>query len=168
MADYFFFSSRRRHTRYWRDWSSDVCSSDLTQLEQLYPVAIEPEDLDPNSLERSALIGDLREDVVKAYDEREQGLGRELMRSLERFVLLQIIDERWREHLHDMDYRREGIHLRGFAQIDPLGAYKNEAFEMFTALINGIWEEFARYIFHVDVEVQAPDGEGVPAGAGAG
>jgi preprotein translocase subunit SecA len=143
----------------------------FTQLEQLYPVAIEPEDLDPNSLERSALIGDLREDVVKAYDEREQELGQELMRALERFVLLQIIDERWREHLHDMDYLREGIHLRGFAQIDPLVAYKNEAFEMFTALINAIWEEFARYIFHVDVEVQGPDGEGVPAGgavAGAG
>ena len=48
------------------------------------------------------------------------------MRELERFMLLQIIDERWREHLHDMDYLREGIHLRGFAQIDPLVAYKNE------------------------------------------
>ncbi|HLL85729.1 MAG TPA: SEC-C metal-binding domain-containing protein, partial [Thermoleophilaceae bacterium] len=140
----------------------------FTQLEQLYPVAIQPEDLDPNALERTALIGDLRDDVVKAYDEREQELGQELMRALERFVLLQIIDERWREHLHDMDYLREGIHLRGFAQIDPLVAYKNEAFEMFTALINGIWEEFARYIFHVDVEVQGPDGEALPEAAGAG
>ena len=54
------------------------------------------------------------------------------MRALERYMLLQIIDERWREHLHDMDYLREGIHLRGFAQIDPLVAYKNEGFEMFT------------------------------------
>src|SRR5829696_608343 len=137
----------------------------FTQLEQLYPVAIQPEDLDPNALERTALIGDLRDDVVKAYDELEQ----ELMRALERFVLLQIIDERWREHLHDMDYLREGIHLRGFAQIDPLVAYKNEAFEMFTALINGIWEEFARYIFHIDVEVQGPDGEAIPeAGTAVG
>jgi preprotein translocase subunit SecA len=139
----------------------------FTQLEQLYPVAIEPGDLDPNSLERSALIADLREDVVKAYDERETELGPELMRALERFVLLQIIDERWREHLHDMDYLREGIHLRGFAQIDPLVAYKNEGFEMFTALINAIWEEFARYIFHVDVEVEGPDGQALPVGNGA-
>ena len=89
------------------------------------------------------------------------------MRALERFILLQIIDERWREHLHDMDYLREGIHLRGFAQIDPLVAYKNEGFEMFTGLMNSIWEEFARYIFHVEVEVegqeqQAPE----PAGRG--
>ena len=70
--------------------------------------------------------------MVEAYDEREEELGDELMRALERFMLLQIIDERWREHLHDMDYLREGIHLRGFAQIDPLVAYKNEGFEMFT------------------------------------
>ena len=65
------------------------------------------------------------------------------MRALERFMLLQIIDERWREHLHDMDYLREGIHLRGFAQIDPLVAYKNEGFDMFRELMNSIWEEFA-------------------------
>ena len=63
------------------------------------------------------------------YDQREEELGEELMRALERFLLLQIIDQRWREHLYDMDYLREGIHLRGFAQIDPLVAYKNEAFD---------------------------------------
>ena len=92
--------------------------------------------------------------MVDAYNEREQELGAELMRALERFMLLQIIDERWREHLHDMDYLREGIHLRGFAQIDPLVAYKNEGFEMFTELMNNIWDEFARYIFNVEVAVE--------------
>ena len=75
------------------------------------------------------------------------------MRQLERGILLQIIDNRWREHLAEMDYLREGIHLRGFAQIDPLVAYKNEGFGMFEALMNSIWEEFARLIFHVEVEV---------------
>jgi len=84
--------------------------------------------------------------VIEAYDEREEELGDELMRALERFMLLQIIDERWREHLHDMDYLREGIHLRGFAQIDPLVAYKNEGFKMFEELMASIWEEFARVI----------------------
>jgi preprotein translocase subunit SecA len=69
-------------------------------------------------------------------------------------MLLQIIDERWREHLHDMDYLREGIHLRGFAQIDPLVAYKNEGFDMFTELMNNIWDEFARYVFNVEVQVE--------------
>ena len=103
---------------------------------------------------REALIEKLRADVVDAYNEREEELGDELMRALERFMLLQIIDNRWREHLHDMDYLREGIHLRGFAQIDPLVAYKNEGFEMFTELMNNIWDEFARYIFNVEVAVE--------------
>jgi preprotein translocase subunit SecA len=75
------------------------------------------------------------------------------MRQLERAILLQIIDNRWREHLFEMDYLREGIHLRGFAQIDPLVAYKNEGFSMFESLMHSIWEEFARLIFHVEVEV---------------
>ena len=74
-------------------------------------------------------------------------------------MLLQIIDERWREHLHDMDYLREGIHLRGFAQIEPLVAYKNEGFGMFTQLMNAIWEEFARYIFVVEIEVDPEDNQ---------
>ncbi|TMM12272.1 MAG: preprotein translocase subunit SecA [Actinobacteria bacterium] len=142
---------------YAEDWDID---SLLTQLEQMYPVALAPEEFDPQTADRVSMIAELREDVVKAYDEREEELGAELMRALERYILLQIIDDRWREHLHDMDYLREGIHLRGFAQIDPLVAYKNEGFEMFTALINSIWEEFARYIFNVEVEIEAENGQG--------
>ncbi|MBX5470261.1 MAG: preprotein translocase subunit SecA [Thermoleophilaceae bacterium] len=140
---------------YPEDWDLDGL---FTQLEQMYPVALTAEDVDPGTVDRQALISELREDVVKAYDEREEELGEELMRALERFILLQIIDDRWREHLHDMDYLREGIHLRGFAQIDPLVAYKNEGFEMFTALMNSIWDEFTRYIFHVEVEVEGANG----------
>jgi preprotein translocase subunit SecA len=82
------------------------------------------------------------------------------MRALERYLLLQIIDQRWREHLYDMDYLREGIHLRGFAQIDPLVAYKNEAFELFRDLMNTIWSDFARMIFNVEVEVEGDGGNG--------
>ena len=130
-----------------------------TQLEQMYPVGIDFDELDPNRTDRASLIGELREDIVDAYADREEELGSELMRALERFMLLQIIDERWREHLHDMDYLREGIHLRGFAQIDPLVAYKNEGFEMFTGLMNAIWEEFGRYIFVVEVEVEGQNGQ---------
>ncbi len=132
----------------------------FTQLEQIYPVAIAPEDVNPQTLDKASLTVDLREDIVKAYDEREEELGDELMRYLERWILLQIIDERWREHLHDMDYLREGIHLRGLAQIDPLVAYKNEGFEMFTALMNSIWEEFARFIFRVEVQIEGENGDG--------
>src|SRR3954451_9296239 len=140
---------------YVEDWDIDGL---LTQLEQIYPIAIMPEDIDSGSVERESLKDELREDAINAYDEREQELGPELMREIERFSLLQIIDERWREHLHDMDYLREGIHLRGFAQEDPLVAYKNEGFDMFTSLIQAIWEEFARFIFHVEVQVEGPTG----------
>ena len=82
------------------------------------------------------------------------------MRALERFLLLQIIDQRWREHLYDMDYLREGIHLRGFAQIDPLVAYKNEAFTLFQDMMNTIWADFARMVYNVEVEVDAGQGDG--------
>ena len=81
------------------------------------------------------------------------------MRALERFLLLQIIDQRWREHLYDMDYLREGIHLRGFAQIEPLVAYKNEAFELFRDLMNSIWADFAQMIFHVEVTPMDENGQ---------
>ncbi len=139
-----------------------------TQLEQMYPIGIALEDLDRNAIVREDLIDDLKKDAVDAYDEREQELGTDVMRALERYMLLQIIDERWREHLHDMDYLREGIHLRGFAQIEPLVAYKNEGFEMFTDLMNNIWEEFARYIFNVEVKVEGQNGDGQqwPVGGG--
>ncbi|MEA2439841.1 MAG: preprotein translocase subunit SecA [Thermoleophilaceae bacterium] len=140
---------------YVEDWDLEGL---FTQLEQIYPTALTVEELDPNTIERESLKAELQEDAIKAYDEREEELGEELMRQIERYILLQIIDDRWREHLHDMDYLREGIHLRGFAQIDPLVAYKNEGFEMFTALIAAIWEEFARYIFHVEVEYEGENG----------
>ncbi len=130
-----------------------------TQLEQMYPVGIDLEEMDPNNADRAGVIAELREDIVEAYADREEELGPEIMRALERFMLLQIIDERWREHLHDMDYLREGIHLRGFAQIEPLVAYKNEGFGMFTQLMNAIWEEFARYIFVVEIEVDPEDNQ---------
>ena len=94
------------------------------------------------------------------------------MGQLERFLLLQIIDERWREHLFDVDSLREGIHLRGFVQIDPLVAYKNEAFTLFGDLINSIWADYTRLIFNVQVQVQGENGGAgaapVPAFAAAG
>ena len=76
------------------------------------------------------------------------------MRVLERVLLLEIIDQRWQEHLYDMDYLQQGIHLRGFAQIEPLVAYKNEAFELFRDLMNSVWGDFARLIFHVEVTLR--------------
>jgi preprotein translocase subunit SecA len=105
----------------------------------------------------------LETEASELYERREADLGEELMRALERYLLLQIIDERWREHLYDMDYLREGIHLRGFAQIDPLVAYKNEAFTLFGDLMNSVWADYARMIFNVQVNVEGENGGGPPA-----
>jgi preprotein translocase subunit SecA len=145
----------------------------IGQVEQIFPVEIDPAKLAPDQVERGELTELLTEAALELYERREQELGEELMRALERYLLLEIIDQRWREHLYDMDYLREGIHLRGFAQIEPIVAYKNEAFELFTDLMNGIWADFARMIFNVDVQVEG-DGGGpgapapVPARPGAG
>jgi preprotein translocase subunit SecA len=134
----------------------------LGALSQIYPVTLSPEQVDGRRIDQSRLVEIVTEDAIRQYDAREAEFGEELMRALERFVLLQIIDERWREHLHDMDYLREGIHLRGFAQMEPLVAYKNEAFTLFEDLMNTIWTDFARMIFHVQVAPAAANGAAVP------
>ena len=131
-----------------------------TQLRQIWPLSVEVASMAPETVEREALKDTLDEDAMNAYDEREKQLGEELMRYLERSILLQVIDNRWREHLFDMDYLREGIHLRGFAQIDPLVAYKNEGFAMFEELMHSIWEEFSKLIFRVEVEVDPAQAAG--------
>ncbi len=141
-------------TDYFEDWDLDEL---WTQLDQIFEVDFLPEELDAQATERDVLKSLLIEDAHKLYDEREQQLTPDVMRALERFLLLQIIDERWREHLFDMDYLREGIHLRGFAQIEPLVAYKNEAFTLFEDLMNAIWQTFARMVYNVEVTVEADE-----------
>jgi preprotein translocase subunit SecA len=141
---------------YVEDWDLDGL---FTALEDIYPVRLSAADVSSESLGREELVQRLATDATEQYDRREQELGEELMRALERYLLLQIIDQRWREHLYDMDYLREGIHLRGFAQIDPLVAYKNEAFTLFSDLMNTIWSDFTRMIFHVEVQVEGENGD---------
>jgi preprotein translocase subunit SecA len=135
----------------------------IDAVNQIFPFDADPEDFRGETFDRAEMIDRLAEEAGRAYDKREEELGPELMRALERYLLLQLIDERWREHLYDMDYLREGIHLRGFAQIEPIVAYKNEAFALFTDLMNSIWSDFTRMVFNVQVEVQAPPPEPEPA-----
>jgi preprotein translocase subunit SecA len=140
------------------DWDLDGLA---TALQDVFPgdFATDEEELRQYP-DRAELTEGLTNEAIALYDRREAELGDELMRALERYLLLQIIDQRWREHLYDMDYLREGIHLRGFAQIDPLVAYKNEAFELFRDLMNTVWSDFARMIFHVEVEIEGANGNG--------
>jgi len=141
------------------DWDLDGL---FTALGQFFPLDIGGEDLDPETVDRVSLTDRITSLAMERYNAREEALGEDLMGALERFLLLQIIDERWREHLFDMDYLREGIHLRGFAQIDPLVAYKNEAFALFGDLMNSVWADFARMIFNVEVNIEGENGGGPP------
>jgi preprotein translocase subunit SecA len=152
------------------DWDLDGM---FTALGQFFPVDLGSEDLDPTTVDHDALRERMVTDAIERYDAREQALGEELMGALERFLLLQTIDERWREHLFDMDYLREGIHLRGFAQLDPLVAYKNEAFTLFSDLMNSVWSDYARMVFNVQVNIEDQPtlnggGAQVPAFAASG
>ncbi|HEV7773370.1 MAG TPA: preprotein translocase subunit SecA [Conexibacter sp.] len=141
---------------YAEDWDLEGL---FARVAEIFPVGFGLEDVDPGSTHREELTERLVEDALRLYDDRERELGDELMRVLERYLLLQTIDQRWREHLYDMDYLREGIGLRGLAQVDPLIAYKNEGFELFQDLMNTIWSDFARMIFNVEIELEA---EGEP------
>ncbi|HET8979523.1 MAG TPA: preprotein translocase subunit SecA [Solirubrobacteraceae bacterium] len=146
-------------TEFVEDWDLEGL---MRRIEEVFTPTEDLSLEDPGRLDREELTTNLSEQALTQYDRREEELGEELMRGVERYLLLEIIDQRWQEHLYDMDYLREGIHLRGFAQIEPLVAYKNEAFELFRELMNSIWADFARLIFHVQVTVQDESGQAVP------
>jgi preprotein translocase subunit SecA len=152
-----------QHTQadYIEDWDMDGL---FTAVGQFFPLDLGDEDLDRDTVDRNELTDRIVDEALTRYKAREDSLGTELMEALERFLLLQTIDERWREHLFDMDYLREGIHLRGFAQIDPLVAYKNEAFVLFGDLMNSVWSDYARMIYNVQVNVEGQNG-GAQGGA---
>ena len=98
-------------------------------------------------------------DASAFYEKREAELGSEVMRDVERQVMLRIIDQRWREHLEEMDYLQEGINLRAMGQMDPLTEWQREGFEMFGEMMKGIAQDFVRYVMHVQVvrqEAPAP------------
>jgi preprotein translocase subunit SecA len=90
-------------------------------------------------------------DASRYYAQRETEMGEQTMREVERQVMLRIIDQRWREHLEEMDYLQEGINLRAMGQKDPLTEWQREGFEMFGALMKGIAQDFVKYVMHVQV-----------------
>ena len=142
---------------YPEDWDLDKL---WTALGQLYPVGVTVAELEEQSgsgragLTAEFLTEELTNDIHLAYDRRESELGEEVTRELERRVILSVLDRKWREHLYEMDYLRDGIGLRAMAQRDPLVEYQREGYELFTAMMDAIKEETVGYLFHV--EVQAP------------
>ncbi|WP_405088807.1 preprotein translocase subunit SecA [Microbispora sp. NBC_01389] len=128
---------------------------------QLYPVSLTVDQLVEEAggakedLDAKLIADKIKEDALQAYDRREEELGPEAMRELERRVILSVLDRKWREHLYEMDYLQEGIGMRAYAQKDPLIEYQREGFEMFAAMLDGIKEESVGYLFNLEVEVQA-------------
>ncbi len=155
---------------YAEDWDLDKL---WTALRTLYPVSIRWQDLtggsvedgdldDPGELTRDALTAAVLADAQAAYAAREAEIDAAIsarggMRELERQVLLQVMDRKWREHLYEMDYLKEGIGLRAMAQRDPLIEYQREGYDMFAAMLEGIKEETVQHLFNVQLTVtQAP------------
>ncbi len=129
----------------------------FTLLKNIYPVTLTVADLgDPDELDADDLADQVVEDGLEAYTAKELDLGSENMRELERWVLLRAIDSRWRDHLYEMDYLREGIGLRALAQKDPLVEYKSEGFDLFSSMLDAIQEDFVRLVYRLEVvrEVQ--------------
>jgi len=139
------------HTQGFADeWDLDALWNDMKQL---YPVGLDQSDY-VEVEEASELIDDFKEDAQKAYDTRESNLGEDVMRELERQVWLTVLDRKWRDHLYEMDYLREGIGLRAMAQRDPLVEYKREGANMFDAMRDAFQEEVVGYLFNIEVETQ--------------
>jgi preprotein translocase subunit SecA len=150
---------------------------DLDQLwrafRQLYPGVISLDALveevggELAGLSADFITDRVHEDAQAAYERRTEELTPEVMRELERRVVLSVLDRKWREHLYEMDYLRDGIGLRAWAQRDPLVEYQREGFEMFNAMMEGIKEESVGNLFNLQVEVQEdPIVEETPPAAG--
>jgi preprotein translocase subunit SecA len=122
----------------------------VTTLQGTYPTALTVQELKENE-DADELRDRVLQEAISAYERREQELGDEVMRELERMVVLSVTDNKWREHLHEMDYLEEGIHLRAYGQRDPLVEYQNEAHTMFEGMKGSIVEEFVRYIYRVEL-----------------
>ena len=119
---------------YPEEWDLDGL---FVSLRNVYDPTFGPDDLDITSLTRADLEERAVDDALAAYFKREEIVGEEQMRSVERAVMLQVIDGRWKDHLLDMDYLQEGIHLRALGQRDPLAEYKHEGYELFQDMLGG-------------------------------
>jgi preprotein translocase subunit SecA len=145
---------------YAEDWDLDQLWS---ALKTLYPIGIKYESIadDTGDLTRETLLAAVLDDARAAYSRREAELaemaGPDAMRELERRVVLSVLDRKWREHLYEMDYLKEGIGLRAMAQRDPLVEYKREGFVMFSALLEALKEESVGFLFNVAVQVAEPE-----------
>ncbi|WP_029253151.1 preprotein translocase subunit SecA [Paraoerskovia marina] len=143
-----------------------------TALRAVYPVQITVDELFEQAgsrvlVTREMLLEEVLSDARVAYEDRTQSLGEANMRQLERRVVLSVLDRKWREHLYEMDYLKEGIGLRAMAQRDPLVEYQREGFQLFNAMTEAIKEESVAYLFNLEVKVQPSGGAPIDAASAA-
>ena len=137
------------------DWDLDRL---FTAVRAIYPISLDKEQLIEGAggiaqLNATNLREEIVTDIHEAYDRRESELGEPVARELERRVVLSVLDRKWREHLYEMDYLKEGIGLRSMAQRDPLVEYQREGFQLFEAMNDAIKEESVGYLFNSEVEI---------------
>jgi preprotein translocase subunit SecA len=133
-----------------------------TQLKAIYPIGLEVSEVLEEAGSRAKvktdwLIEEILSDARLAYQKRTDEIGEQLMRELERRVMLSVIDRKWRDHLYEMDYLKEGIGLRAMAQRDPLVEYQREGYVMFQDMMAGIREEAVQFLFNVEIKKSVPD-----------
>ncbi|MBL3698900.1 preprotein translocase subunit SecA [Leucobacter luti] len=137
------------------EWDFDALWSDLRQV---YPVGITVDELLAEAgggrVDKAFLRREILSDAIVAYENREAALGSEAMRELERRVVLATIDRRWRDHLYEMEYLKEGIGLRAMAQRDPLVEYQREGYTMFEGMMGQIKEESMGLLYNLEVKVR--------------
>ena len=122
----------------------------MLQAQDIFPTRVTRDQLGELTSSES-LFELLHGDAIEQYEAKEVAIGEETLREIERRVMLSVIDQKWREHLYEMDYLREGINLRAMGQQDPLAEWQREGFDMFEAMMEGIKDDFVRYIFRLEV-----------------
>jgi preprotein translocase subunit SecA len=137
------------------EWDIDALKREVVRIYGLEPAQIDALNLDEKSSEEIA--DDLWSTIKHSYEEREQMVGSEIYRRVERDVMLQLVDAQWKDHLYSLDHLKEGIGLRGYGQRDPLVEYKKESFALFQDMKARIEEEIVRYLFHLRPVIE--DGE---------
>ncbi|GAA1236537.1 preprotein translocase subunit SecA [Streptomyces aureus] len=150
---------------YPEEWDLDVL---WAAFHELYPCGVTPDELDDRAGGRAGLTAGLlveavTDDIHARFEERESELGADALRDLERVVVLAVLDRKWREHLYEMDYLREGIGLRYTLGREPIFEYEREGFDLFTAMMDAIKEESVGYVFNLDTTADAPPSEALDA-----
>ncbi|MGH9246424.1 MAG: preprotein translocase subunit SecA [Acidimicrobiales bacterium] len=144
---------------YSEEWDVDGL---LTEIHTFWPSKLSPDEMRACA-STDELYEKVAAEAVAYYEQRESDIGPELMREVERQIMLRIIDQKWREHLHEMDYLKEGINLRAMGQRDPLVEWQRDGYQMFEQMMHGISQDFVKYVMHAQVNVAQRE-----AGAGAG